>query len=76
MYILRNYNWFLFPSRGSGFQWENLSNHRWPEDYDRLVKFNTHEEAATFLKAHPELENRFDAWIVQYDKEFWNGVVE
>lgn len=74
MYILRNYNWFLFPD-GNSFAWQNLSNHRWSRDYDKLVKFNTQFEAESFLKNHPELENRFDAWIVKEPRESWNGVI-
>lgn len=71
MYALRNYNRFVTGSRDNP-QWTDFGVHRFDTDYKRLVKFDTREEAQSFLDAHPELENTFDAWIVETDPANWN----
>jgi len=74
-YMLRNYNKFLMiDSRVSEVpKWEDLYIHRFPSDFRKLVKFDSREEAEAYLKANPQLQATFDAWIVEANPEHWDG---
>lgn len=70
-FLIRNYNRFLVGTRES-FRWVDFYIHRFTEDFDKLVKFNSKEDAQTFLNQHTELEKDFDAWILPTNRSIWN----
>ena len=74
MVILKNYNKFLVGTVQS-FKWEDFYIHRHPSDYARLVRFDSPEEAQTFLDDHPDVEQDFDAWIVPDERAEWKGTI-
>lgn len=71
MYIFRNYNHFLI-HRDGGYYWDDFYIHRFRTDFKKLVKFNTLPEAQEFLAKHPELEERFNAWILLSYESSWD----
>lgn len=70
MYILQNYNKFLIGDLYS-FRWDDFYIHRFKQDYNRLVKFESIELAKSFLESNPQIEVDFDAWIIPIDKYHW-----
>ncbi len=72
MFFFKNYNKFLIGNTES-FRWDDFYIHRFVHDFDKLVKFNTFEEAQKFLEQHPEIGKDFDAWIVKQDRSEWLG---
>jgi len=71
MFVIRNYNRFMVGTVDS-FHWEDFYIHRFSHEYDKLLRFEKYEQAETFINEHPEIENDFDAWIVDYPREGWN----
>ncbi len=68
--ILRNYNKFLIGAEGH-LMWEDFYIHRFDTDFKKLVKFESKEDAQSFLDRHSELETNFDAWIVETNSSDW-----
>lgn len=73
VFILKNYNAFLIVGTGTtdSFRWDNFYIHRFHADFKKLVKFNTHQEAQDFIDRHPEIEEKFDAWITPTKESDW-----
>jgi len=81
MFLIRNYNRYVVDKSKNrwnrddwqpDFYWEDFYVHRFEHDFSRLAQFETREAALKFLKQHPELEERYDAWIVEEEPSSWN----
>lgn len=70
-FLVRNYNRFLVKDRNGS--WEDFYIHRFPSDVKRLMTFSSERDAEKFLKSRPDLEERFDGWILPLDVSDWNG---
>lgn len=71
MFIIRNYNRFLIgPTHRP--RWDDFYIHRFVEDFKKLLKFETKQEAIEFVQDHPEIEVEFDAWIQETNQDEWN----
>lgn len=70
MVILKNYNKFLVGTTKS-YKWEDFGVHRHATDLQRCVRFDNAEQAESFLQSHLDVEEDFDAWIVDVAPDDW-----
>jgi uncharacterized protein (DUF169 family) len=56
------------------YYWKDLQEKEFtPENYYKLMTFDTFAEGRRFVINHPEIENRFKAYVMETDLDLWNN---